>query len=84
MMKNEQQPLFGDQDVYVNTLESEITLVRDEIKKAVKAIENKEEKVGELNKRLSSLIDVKLALRKGTVRDEDTQAPTSNEETRAL
>jgi len=55
-------PLFGEHDVYVNTLESEITLVRDEIKKAVKAGERAEKKYDELIERLNKLTVVRDAL----------------------
>ena len=74
MTKTEQQPLFGEQDVYVNTLESEITLVQEEIEKAVKAGERAEKKYDDLIVRLNKLTVVRDALMVTEEPEEEAEA----------
>jgi len=60
--------------VYVNTMDTEIKLVQEEIDKEVKAIENKEDKISELYKRLNKLVVVRTSLLVNTEPDPSEEA----------
>jgi chromosome segregation ATPase len=55
MAPREQQHLFGDQDLVINTLETERAVLQEEIKVTLKSIENKKEKLGELESRIENI-----------------------------
>lgn len=55
MTEKTQQNLFGEQDFIVNTLETERTLLRDEIKATMKSIESKEKSLEEMKARLGNI-----------------------------
>jgi hypothetical protein len=55
MTEKAQQNLFGEQDLIVNTLETERTLLRDEIKATMKSIESKEKSLEEMKTRLGNI-----------------------------
>ena len=54
-MTEEQQPIFGEQDLIVNTLETELTEIKKEITTLNKAIANKKAKVLDLVERQANL-----------------------------
>ena len=55
MSVKEQQHLFGDQDFVINTLETEKSVLQEEIKATLKSIETKEEKLEELKLRIENI-----------------------------
>lgn len=58
------QNLFGAVDQVINTIEFEITCVKDEIEKCRKTIVRKQDDIGELEGRLANLKDSMLTVRK--------------------
>ena len=63
-----QQHLFGDQDFVINTLETEKTVLQEEIKATMKSIETKEKILEELKSRVenisSSIVSIRKAAKK--------------------
>ena len=71
-MTEEQQPMFGEQDLIVNTLETELTEIKKEITTLNKAIANKKAKVLDLVERQANLKKA-IDLSKGKAAEEEVE-----------
>ena len=54
-MDSKEKPLFGEQDLVVNTLSVEIVEIKEQIKSTVTSIENKKENLKNLEERRTNL-----------------------------
>ena len=71
-MVGDDQPLFGGQDLIVNTLETELTEIKKEIKAIHKSIDNKKAKVLDLVERQANLKKA-IDLSKGKAGEEEVE-----------